>query len=423
MPFTHVVDDQSLSLIKCSICSYHPLMRTLRMNGSRKRFTACDTQSYHFITRFSKTHRPFSHSENSAKTTDIPTSGPQLIKDGRRTQCSTVNYVPIVVPGLSTSSSISATPTSPASLPQEAVIPTLHPESTRSQSTSSRAWGDPSPGPTETENTKNEDNETRCVTCQNGKNLRKILWEKEFQHTGTHQRVFLVNQLQSRGEKWYRITADHKVLCEGCESPNHHRYVVVVQDLATQWIQFYPCKNKTSQETEKELTKVLGADEETKSHLHSQFPRIWQSLCGRILNSLYVNTHRSKTNGTAERAVRKIKEETSAVLLQSGLGEKWSADSMECVTAICETLKTCCLMGTVYEGRFREPFKGPVIPFGSMVEYHSIPAKDLSRLRSWLPVLTGRQYRRPSLAPDEEEWREKKKILNERKVCGLVIHR
>ena len=31
-------------------------------------------------------------------------------------------------------------------------------------------------------------------------------------------------------------TADHKVPSEGCESRNNHRYAVVVQDLATQWL-------------------------------------------------------------------------------------------------------------------------------------------------------------------------------------------
>ena len=35
------------------------------------------------------------------------------------------------------------------------------------------------------------------------------------------------------------ITADHKVLSEGCESRDNQRYAVVVQDLATQWTQ--PC--------------------------------------------------------------------------------------------------------------------------------------------------------------------------------------
>ena len=41
--------------------------------------------------------------------------------------------------------------------------------------------------------------------------------------------------------------------------------------------------------------------------------------------------HRSETNGIAERAVRRVKEGTSAALLQSGLDEKWWADSMECL--------------------------------------------------------------------------------------------
>ena len=53
------------------------------------------------------------------------------------------------------------------------------------------------------------------------------------------------------------ITADHKVLSDNCESRNNHRYAVVVQDLATQWIQAYPCKNKTSQETQRSLQQFL----------------------------------------------------------------------------------------------------------------------------------------------------------------------
>ena len=43
------------------------------------------------------------------------------------------------------------------------------------------------------------------------------------------------------------ITADHKVLNEVCESRNSHQYAVFVQDLATRWLQAYPCKTKTSQ--------------------------------------------------------------------------------------------------------------------------------------------------------------------------------
>ena len=60
------------------------------------------------------------------------------------------------------------------------------------------------------------------------------------------------------------ITADHKVLSDNCESRNNHRYAVVVQDLATQWIQSYPCKTKTSQETEKSSRKFFEPSQKPK---------------------------------------------------------------------------------------------------------------------------------------------------------------
>ena len=58
------------------------------------------------------------------------------------------------------------------------------------------------------------------------------------------------------------ITADHKVLGDNCESRNNHRYAVVVQDLATQWIQAYPCKTNFTRDPEK-LAKVSGTRKES----------------------------------------------------------------------------------------------------------------------------------------------------------------
>ena len=47
---------------------------------------------------------------------------------------------------------------------------------------------------------------------------------------------------------------------------------------------------------------------------------------------------------------------------------------------------------THYERRFGVPFNGLVIPFGAMVEYHPISAKDQSRLQQFgtkvLPVFS-----------------------------------
>ena len=52
------------------------------------------------------------------------------------------------------------------------------------------------------------------------------------------------NAVMPRAEKFGDlITAGHNVLTEESESRNNHRYAVVVQDLATQWLQSYQCKS------------------------------------------------------------------------------------------------------------------------------------------------------------------------------------
>ena len=84
------------------------------------------------------------------------------------------------------------------------------------------------------------------------------------------------------------ITADHKVLSD--KSRNNHRYAVVVQDLATQWIQAYPRKTKTSHRNPEKIAKVPGTREESESHLHWQFLGIRQSLWRSLLESLHVYT-------------------------------------------------------------------------------------------------------------------------------------
>ena len=230
------------------------------------------------------------------------TSGqkPHLIQNGRKINCNTTNYVPFVVPGVSTSSSTSSSPTSPTSSSQDTVTTTEHPATERSESMSVEVQGNLSHEPTETENPhKNDDEELQSDQLQDVPD-----WLQEFRHglvdesvpehrdasSSSHElplepRAKVVSCKHSifthfpkgrNGDICLRrkiarascrrrtgtflhlagnfgdlITADHKVLSEGCESRNNHRYAVVVQDLATQWIQSYPCKTKTSQEAQK----------------------------------------------------------------------------------------------------------------------------------------------------------------------------
>ena len=122
-------------------------------------------------------------------------------------------------------------------------------------------------------------------------------------------------------------TADHKVLSEESESRNNHRYAVVVQDLATQWIQSHPCKTKTSQKTQKSLMKFLEPTRKPKviyTENSSEFGKFFELSWNHCTST----PHRSETHGIAERAVCRVKEGTSAVLLQSGLDNEWWADSM-----------------------------------------------------------------------------------------------
>ena len=131
------------------------------------------------------------------------------------------------------------------------------------------------------------------------------------------------------------------------------------------------------------------------------------------LNRCTSTPHRSETNGIAERAVRRVKEGT-AVLLQSGLNDSWCADSMECYTYLRNVTDLLSDGRTPCERRFGQPFKGPIIPFGSLVEYHPFTAKDQSRIHQFgkkvlpglflgYPLYAGGFWKGDALVADLEE--------------------
>ena len=119
------------------------------------------------------------------------------------------------------------------------------------------------------------------------------------------------------------ITADHKVLSDNCESRNNHRYAVVVQDLATQWFQAYPCKTKTSQETQRSLQKFLEPRRKPKVIYTDNFLGIRQSLWRSLLESLHVYTTqiRNKSDCWKSSAQSKRRYLCSIVVIRSGW--KW----------------------------------------------------------------------------------------------------
>ena len=319
---------------------------------------------------------------------------PHLIKNGIRIICNTENFVPIVVPGLSSSSSGSSS-TSKTPSKQE------------SHSSSSSSSSSPSPTVSEIQIREREHGNNSDIspvqvsnsvddrsgqpdetTIERGDSLNSEIpeWLQEFRenlvddeiqvhgcsHASPSHEASLEPTTKRREDfgkhsvdthfpkdrnceickrtKITRapcrrrngeavphaenfgdlITADHKVLSDNCESRNNHRYAVVVQDLATQWIQAYPCKTKTSQETQRSLQKFLEPERNPKVIYTDNSLEFGKACEDLSWNHCTSTPHRSETNGNAERAVRRVKEGTSAVLLQSGLNESWWADSMEC---------------------------------------------------------------------------------------------
>ena len=129
------------------------------------------------------------------------------------------------------------------------------------------------------------------------------------------------------------MTAVHKVT-EDFESRSNHRYAVVVQDLATQRLQSYPCKTNSPQGTGKSSRKFLEPSEKpnvTNTDNSLEFGKAYDELSWNHCKS---TPHRSETNGIADKQYAESRKALMQVVLQSGLDEKWWADSMGCY---------CCL--------------------------------------------------------------------------------
>ena len=82
----------------------------------------------------------------------------------------------------------------------------------------------------------------------------------------------------------------------------------------------------------------------------------------------------------AEGAVRRVKEGTSAVLVQSGLQESWWAEAMGSCCYLRNVQDLAADGQTPCERRFNSQFDGPTIPFGAEVNFYSKSA--IKRLRS-----------------------------------------
>ena len=120
--------------------------------------------------------------------------------------------------------------------------------------------------------------------------------------------------------------------------------------------------------------------------------------------------HRPQTNCVAARAVRRVKEGTSAALIQSGLASMWWPTAMMCycmlrnivdmqAARVSEDHSKQHPAETSWERRFNQPFDGPAIPLGAEVKYKPSAPNGEKRLHQFgdklLPGLFAGYHQKP----------------------------
>ena len=162
------------------------------------------------------------------------------------------------------------------------------------------------------------------------------------------------------------ITADHKVLNE-----DQSRVCIInMQWLCRTWRRngFKVTHAKPDQvRKRREVLEHSYVQKKNPLSIYSDNSLEFNKAC----EELNWNHERStETNGIAERAVRRVKEDTSSVLIQSGLQEGWLAEAMELYCSFRNVKDLSTDGQTTDERRFHSPFEGPIIPFGA--EFYSI---------------------------------------------------
>ena len=218
------------------------------------------------------------------------TSGPKphLIKNVKKLHCDTSNCVPFVFHGLSTSSSTPSSSTSPTSASKDTGLPrkcqqqkevrvwVSHYGETRRPvargarlATGVQAWT----GWWKCSRTSGHFQFFSWITFgAASKSGTELTWHvyshperrelrypfEDENYEGFLQKTHRYSGAQSGKFWWFKNCCSQSSECRMWISKNH-RYAVVVQDLAIQWVQPYPVQNKNFSGNTQELAKVLGA--------------------------------------------------------------------------------------------------------------------------------------------------------------------
>ena len=184
-----------------------------------------------------------------------------------------------------------------------------------------------------------------------------------------------------------RITFDHFVLNEDdgevIQIGGKTKVGLVIQDAFTKWLASCPSQTKAAEEVALQIQRYLGPTFKAK-HTYSdnakEFVKAMQDM-GVVHDTSTPN--RSETNGVIERAVRRLREGTSACLVQSGLNEEWWEYATECYCALRNVVDLLIDGETAWKKRFGIDFTGSSIPFGAEVLYKPSSKEGFKRVEEF----------------------------------------
>ena len=213
-----------------------------------------------------------------------------------------------------------------------------------------------------------------------------------------------------------------------CESENSHRYGGYCARFSHSAVTGFLVQNKNFSGNGRASSNISRADIRSTSDFYTGISLEFGKDCEDLSWNHRTSTSlRSQTNGIPGLAVRRVKEGTSAIPLQSGLDEK--------VVGIFHGMLRFCAQHsrppirreqTPSERRFGEPFNGPIKPFGSMVQHQPVSAKDQERLHQFgkkvLPAtflgyalhavgILARRYPRTRQLRNNKIWTHQKSML------------
>jgi hypothetical protein len=201
-----------------------------------------------------------------------------------------------------------------------------------------------------------------CKVCQIAKSFAKPSRRKLDSAQDNSRGV--VPCIENFGDQ---VRADHVVMRGRTEGQDGQRSALVLQDVATGFVDAFPAPSRTTEECHDAMREFIGKAQ-LKSLYSDNAPEL--IALGHSLQIPHATStpYRHQTNSRIERAIGVTLQLARAILLQSGLELCMWPQALR-YAALCNNVREDGTQPSAWERRYKEQCSIPLWPFGSVVHY------------------------------------------------------